>query len=227
MNDTINESKSIYYHYLQQVINLSADPICLRADSGQFLICNHSLTEKLLGNLKLTEWLPTLDFETSYKLSALELELQTLDFGIIIEENINLRGHRWDFIISKLVVEGIVLTLWQFSTIYRKVVLKNTFSPGISAAIDRLEKLVPELKDSHKSNLTLYCLGASHGLIARILNISIGTSKNRIKRIQEKLMIEQKEELFVLFHISGLSVLLYKRTLQILVSNVSKLLNKW
>lgn len=226
MNQTINEPKGVYYHYLQKIINLSADPICLRENSGQFLICNHSFTEKLLGNLQLTEWLPTLDFETSYKLSALELEVQALDFGIIIEENISVKGHRWDFIISKLVIEGIALTLWQFSNIYRKVIFKNKFSPGISAAIDRLEKLLPELKDSHKSNLTLYCLGASHGLIARILNISEGTSKNRIKSIQERLMIEKKEELFVLFHISGLSVLLYKRTLQILVSNVTRLLNK-
>ena len=118
------------------------------------------------------------------------------------------------------------MTIWQFSKIYRKVVLHNKFEPQLAAAIDRLKQLVQELKESQRNNLTLYCLGASHNLIARLLNISIGTSKNRIKSIQDRLLIENKEELFILFHVSGISVLLYKRTLQTLVNNVNKLLNK-
>ena len=226
MNDIINHTQKKCYNYLQQFINLSVDPICLRENSGEFLICNHSFTEKLLGNLQLTEWLSTLDFETSYKLSALELEAHTLEFGIVMEENINLRGTQWDFIITKLIIDGIVMTIWQFSRIYRKVVLNNKFEPGLTAAIDRLKQLVQELKESQLNNLTLYCLGASHNLIARILNISTGTSKNRIKSIQDRLLIENKEELFILFHVSGISVVLYKRTLQTLVKNVNRLLNK-
>lgn len=226
MSDIINHTQKNCYNYLQQFINLSVDPICLRENSGEFLICNHSFTEKLLGNFKLTEWLSTLDFETSYKLSALELEAHALEFGIVMEENINLRGAQWDFIITKLIIDGIVMTIWQFSKIYRKVVLHNKFEPQLAAAIDRLKQLVQELKESQRNNLTLYCLGASHNLIARLLNISIGTSKNRIKSIQDRLLIENKEELFILFHVSGISVLLYKRTLQTLVNNVNKLLNK-
>lgn len=226
MNDIFSQTHKTCYSFLQQFINLSVDPICLRENSGEFLFCNHSFTEKLLGNLQLTEWLSTLDFETSYKLSALELEAYALECGMVMEENISLRGKQWDFIITKLMIDGIVMTLWQFSRIYRKVVLKHKFEPALTAAIDRLQRLVHELKESHKSNLTLYCLGASHGLIARILNISTGTSKNRIKHIQDRLLIGSKEELFILFHVSGISALLYTRMLQTIASNVNKLLNK-
>lgn len=226
MNDIISQTHKTCYSFLQQFINLSVDPICLRENSGEFLICNHSFTEKLLGNLKLAEWLSTLDFETSYKLSALELEAYALECGVIMEENINLRGKQWDFIITKLTIDGIAMTIWQFSRIYRKVVANNKFEPGLTAAIDRLQKLVEELKESHKSNLSLYCLGASHSLIARILNISTGTSKNRIKYIQDRLLIDSREELFILFHVSGISVLLYKRTLQCITRNVNRLLKK-
>ncbi|MEC5319391.1 hypothetical protein VSX61_10635 [Brenneria populi subsp. brevivirga] len=220
------ENKNNYYRSIQEVINLSVHPICIRGNNGIFLICNRSFSESFLDDLKLTEWLSNLDFETSHKLCDLEIEVYSLEVGIIIEENIIINGHTWDFIITKLTIENMVITVWEFSRIYRKIGSGKKFRPQIMEAINILKTTISNLNESQRNNLALYCLGASHNLISKILNISVGTSKNRIRDIQNKLPINNKEDIFIIIHISGISFILLKYIAQLITNNVNRLLKK-
>ncbi|MCL2896805.1 conjugal transfer protein TraJ [Brenneria tiliae] len=220
------KTKRRYCHYMQKIINLSAHPICIRESNGDFLICNHAFAETFLMNLKLTEWLSNLDFETSHKLCDLEIEAYSLELGLVIEENIIINGISWDFFITKLNVGNVAISIWQFTRIYRKIVLAKRFSSRIMETLTTIKAVVSDLNESQRNNLALYYLGASHSLISKILNISIGTSKNRIRNIQNKIPIDDKEEIFIIIHISGLSILFVKQITNLINKNVNNLLRK-
>ncbi|HIB5996381.1 TPA: hypothetical protein ACWXCU_004646 [Klebsiella pneumoniae] len=219
-------SKNIYYHYIQEVINLSTQPICIRENSGEFLICNKSFSEFFLRELKLTEWLSSVDFEISHKLCELEIEAYSLDIGVVIEENIVVNGKMWDFIVTKLIIENNTITVWKFSRIYRKIGMANRFSSNILNAITSFKEIVAKLNESQRNTLALYYLGASHNFISKILNISVGTSKNRILHIQNNIPIDNKDEIFIIIHVSGMSLVFIKHVIRLLSTNVNRLLKK-
>ncbi|ELA1619183.1 TPA: hypothetical protein OMI73_005178 [Klebsiella pneumoniae] len=226
MNNNQEIANKGYVHHLQQTIEFSDNPVCIRANNKDFILCNQAFSDKFLIGTELTEWLSSVDFELSYKLSALDLEACIIKSGVIVEESIMISGRVWDFIITKLIIDGIIITIWQFSRIYRVTISTEKIPSDIARTIKYFKEIYSGLKESQKKNLVLYCSGASHRLISSILSISPGTSKNRIKNIQTLLSIDKKEELFIIFHISGLSLLCIRDTIQLATKEVKNLLKK-
>lgn len=145
---------------------------------------------------------------------------------MVIEENIVVNGKMWDFIVTKLIIENNTITVWKFSRIYRKIGMANRFSSNILNAITSFKEIVAELNESQRNTLALYYLGASHNFISKILNISVGTSKNRILHIQNNIPIDNKDEIFIIIHVSGMSLVFIKHVIRLLSTNVNRLLKK-
>ena len=52
------------------------------------------------------------------------------------------------------------------------------------------------------------------------------TSKNRILHIQNNIPIDNKDEIFIIIHVSGMSLVFIKHVIRLLSTNVNRLLKK-
>ncbi|MDR4658451.1 hypothetical protein PAG51_25810 [Klebsiella pneumoniae] len=84
----------------------------------------------------------------------------------------------------------------------------------------------PSLTDVQIETLALYSFGASHNQISEVLNIAVGTSKNRVNRILAALPIRTREEVFYFLFASRMAFSFCKVVTELIGSRVNKLLTK-
>ncbi|HBY5157897.1 TPA: conjugal transfer protein TraJ, partial [Klebsiella pneumoniae] len=80
--------------------------------------------------------------------------------------------------------------------------------------------------DVQIETLALYSFGASHNQISEVLNIAVGTSKNRVNRILAALPIRTREEVFYFLFASRMAFSFCKVVTELIGSRVNKLLTK-
>lgn len=114
---------------------------------------------------------------------------------MLIEENLPINGNRWDFIIERMSFDGTEFTLWKFCHLQRGgFTVSCSFWFYKNSTNLRMHSV---LTDVQIETLALYSFGASHNQISEVLNIAVGTSKNRVNRILAALPIRTREEVFI------------------------------
>ncbi|RSV97772.1 conjugal transfer protein TraJ [Klebsiella aerogenes] len=145
---------------------------------------------------------------------------------MLIEENVTINGKRWDFIVEKMSFKGNKFTLWKFCHIQRGGFLLSPARNNLISKINAFKNAVIILSDVQLETLSLYAFGASHTIISDVLNISAGTSKNRINRIYSTLPVKTKDEVFYLLYASGLAMSFFRVVGELMSKRVNRLLNK-
>lgn len=70
---------------------------------------------------------------------------------------------------------------------------------GFIKKLNEFKNALGFLTDVQIETLALYSFGASHNQISEVLNIAVGTSKNRVNRILAALPIRTREEVFYFY----------------------------
>nr|MCI7860793.1 conjugal transfer protein TraJ [Klebsiella pneumoniae] len=124
---------------------------------------------------------------------------------MLVEENLPINGNRWDFIIERMSFDGTEFTLWKFCHLQRGGFLLSPVRSGFIKKLNEFKNALGFLTDVQIETLALYSFGASHNQISEVLNIAIGTSKNRVNRILAALPIRTREEVFYFLFASGMA----------------------
>ncbi|MET5081244.1 conjugal transfer protein TraJ [Klebsiella pneumoniae] len=201
-------------------------PACIRLRDGSFSHFNHSFATTFLHNINVNIWFNRLEISSSLRLSALDAEVYSGDRKMLIEENLPINGNRWDFIIERMSFDGTEFTLWKFCHLQRGGFLLSPVRSGFIKKLNEFKNALGFLTDVQIETLALYSFGASHNQISEVLNIAVGTSKNRVNRILAALPIRTREEVFYFLFASGMAFSFCKVVTELIGSRVNKLLTK-
>lgn len=224
--ENTNCSQLDFFREMQLTVNLSSHPACIRLRDGSFSHFNHSFATTFLHNINVNIWFNRLEISSSLRLSALDAEVYSGDRKMLVEENLPINGNRWDFIIERMSFDGTEFTLWKFCHLQRGFFLLSPVRSGFIKKLNEFKNALGFLTDVQIETLALYSFGASHNQISEVLNIAIGTSKNRVNRILAALPIRTREEVFYFLFASGMAFSFCKVVTELIGSRVNKLLNK-
>ncbi|MGE0968593.1 sigma factor-like helix-turn-helix DNA-binding protein (plasmid) [Klebsiella sp. WOUb02] len=219
-------SQSEFFRNLQGLVRFSDQPTCLRLRCGNFLCRNSSFDHAFLKSVDFNHWFESIEINTSLRLSALEAEIYADNKFVFVEENLSINGFRWDVIIEKIFYMNTEATVWKFCHIRRGAFLMSPRNTQFINQINDFKMAISLLNDVQHETFALYILGASHQCISQVLNISVGTSKNRINRILALLPEQIRDDVFILAFASGVVVSLFRTANELLCRNVTKMLNK-
>lgn len=211
---------------LQITVNLSGHPACVRLPDGSFSNYNLSFATTFLCNVNVKAWFESIETFSSLRISALDTEIYVTEQKIFIEENVTINGEKWDFIVEKMSFKGNEFTLWKFCHLQRGGFLLSPARNNLISKVNAFKNAVLVLSDVQLETLSLYSFGASHQIISEVLNISVGTSKNRINRIYSNLPVKTKDEVFYLLYASGLAMSFFRSVGELMSRRVNRLLNK-
>ena len=113
-----------------------------------------------------------------------------------------------------------------FNHLQRGGFLLSPVRSGFIKKLNEFKNALGFLTDVQIETLALYSFGASHNQISEVLNIAIGTSKNRVNRILAALPIRTREEVFYFLFASGMAFSFCKVVTELIGGRVNKLLNK-
>lgn len=85
------------------------------------------------------------------------------------------------------------------SVIFNEAVFTVSCSFWFYKKLNEFKNALGFLTDVQIETLALYSFGASHNQISEVLNIAVGTSKNRVNRILAALPIRTREEVFYFY----------------------------
>lgn len=221
-----NVSQLEFYQKLKSSINHSNHPACIRLRNGTIPVCNLQFTSEFLNSTPLESWLDSIDISTSLILTSLDAEVYSSENQILMEENLSILGQRWDFIVERMDVGDNEFTVWKFCHLRRGTSFSSDSSALFGGKINTFKNSLMALSDIQLETLALYSFGASHQVIADVLNVSVGTSKNRINKITSILSAQSRDEMFYLIHASGIAFSLFRMLRDIVNKRVNRLLIK-
>ncbi|MEX0468004.1 conjugal transfer protein TraJ [Klebsiella pneumoniae] len=192
--ENTNCSQLDFFREMQLTVNLSSHPACIRLRDGSFSHFNHSFATTFLHNINVNIWFNRLEISSSLRLSALDAEVYSGDRKMLIEENLPINGNRWDFIIERMSFDGTEFTLWKFCHLQRGGFLLSPVRSGFIKKLNEFKNALGFLTDVQIETLALYSFGASHNQISEVLNIAVGTSKNRVKEGANKQVISSQAD---------------------------------
>ncbi|MGG7695154.1 conjugal transfer protein TraJ [Klebsiella aerogenes] len=215
-----------FFRELQITVNLSSHPACIRLRDGTFTHFNISFAITFLKSVSFEEWFKSIDVSSAIKLSALDTEIYSDEDVLLMEENLDINGSHWDFIIERMSYKGIEFTIWKFCKLQRGDFLTSLQHRKCAPKVSEFKKSIEMLSEVKTETLALYCFGASHQVISEILSIQKSTAKRRINRIYSELPVKSRKELYYLVFASGLAFQLFKVIDEIIKRRVNGLLNK-
>lgn len=179
-------------------------PLCLRSSEGHFLYSNAKFSEVVKGHeYNEDKWFNNLP--TYIQLELLKCEIAILSSSDCIVLSKAFRDHSFECIVlfQKVLYEGIFCSSWSFikNVVYSDEVSmadsKNTFK----GKPVRNPILVFEPNVYHTFCLYFTCF--THEFIARILSVSVNTTKKRISKCYQTLGIENKDEMILYLKAGG------------------------
>ncbi|HGU4940324.1 TPA: conjugal transfer transcriptional regulator TraJ [Escherichia coli] len=203
------------------VINHFPNPACIRDKTGKFLFCNAWFHESFLTQTKSAEkWLLS---QTDFceLISVTEMEAyRNENTHLNLVEDVFIQDKSWNISIQSFLNKNGDVILWQFydATHIRH---KDNYNQKYFVS-DDIMKIIRRINDDSSVSsyvndvFYLYGTGISHRTIAKILNISISTSKKHASIICDYFSVSNKDELIVLLYNKKFIHYLYEKAMRII-----------
>ncbi|EIV2296600.1 TPA: conjugal transfer protein TraJ [Klebsiella pneumoniae] len=199
-------------------------PVCIHDQSGDFPAFNAAFLHEFGGGLKSErKWEEFIGTETFLDMRELELMTQIQQSNFHIERCIYINGKQFDFMIEEFIINGCVCFLWKFgqATSSNKKIRRSL---PLHADIISFMRAVRSLDKHEYDFLGFYAGGASHKIIGQFLGRENGSSRNKSSQILKKLNIGNRDDAFIVIHLSDLMEPIMKNVRDIIARNVNKLL---
>ncbi|HED3986134.1 TPA: conjugal transfer protein TraJ [Klebsiella pneumoniae] len=208
---------------LQMLIMSYSFPACIHTHDGFFPAFNPAfLTEFGNGPISDKYWEAHFGVDDFLHLREIELILRGEDADFHIEKCVYMNDKQFDFTLEKIQQSGEVYYLWKFG---RSLNTNEKIIKDLPMHNDILHfmKNVKELSRTEFDFLGLYSGGASHNLISQIMGCKYASSRNAVSEILKKLKISNRDDAFLIVHLSELAAPIMKGVKNIIIKNVNNL----
>lgn len=203
----------------EALISLFPFPVLLRSRNGEYVYANEYLSSEFLSNSDVSVWFSEISLSEHFMSKVI-----SMDNSFAFEDRVFIDGRLWSIFVVKVLIDDSFYHSWFFFDREIKRVL-NDVPLLIKDRVDIFKKIIEGFNEKQIFTFYLYCFGASHNLIAKILNISPRTSKNRIYEIHEKFPSYSKDDFFMLIHAGGLSHYMLSVISKIIASKAVRVIN--
>lgn len=210
---------------IEEVINLLMYPVCVRDNSGNFIMMNNSFeTEFIHNDSNIELWFENLPIEVSLLLSQNELESFLKMDSLLSIDPVCIHNHNWSICFQVLSCKKCIYSVWHF---YRKI-LTNPNIKGKLFPYKNIDSNLYDYRDSRSllqwNALNLHLAGFSHHMISKLLSISVGSSKNYTADAHDFFKTSSRDEIIISIYTNGIYQSVFKNVEYIVRSNVNKLL---
>ncbi|EPY5208143.1 hypothetical protein ACXDTG_002473 [Klebsiella pneumoniae] len=203
----------------EELISIFPFPVLLRSRNGEYIYANECFSSEFLAHSEASVWFSEMSLSEHFMSKVV-----SKDNCFAFEERAVIGGRLWSVCMVKVLIKNILYGIWFFFDRESKGRLYDT-PLLIKERVDSFKKVIEGFNEKQTVTFSLYCLGASHNLIAKILNISPRTSKNRIYEIHERFQKHSKDDFFLLIHAGGLSQYMVNDISKIITNKAVKLIN--
>ncbi len=206
---------------MMAVIQDFPNPACIRDETGKFLFCNALFHESFLTQIQSAEkWLLSQpDF--CELISVTEMEAYRGEHTHLnLVEDIFIQNRFWTISVQLFFRGNKNIILWQFYDAAH-VRHKDSYNPKYCVS-DDIRRVIRKINDDSSVSsyvndvFYLYSTGISHGSIAKILNISISTSKKHASIICDYFSVSNKDELILFLYDKKFIHYLYEKAMRII-----------
>lgn len=206
---------------LTAVIQDYPNPACIRDETGKFIFCNTLFHESFLTQDQSAEkWLLS-QRDFCELISVTEMEAYRNEHTHLnLVEDVFIQNRFWTISVQLFFRGNKNIILWQFYDAAH-VRHKDSYNPKYCVS-DDIRRVIRKINDdssvsSHVNDvLYLYSTGISHGSIAKILNISISTSKKHASIICDYFSVSNRDELILFLYDKKFIHYLYEKAMRII-----------
>ncbi|EGZ2402937.1 conjugal transfer transcriptional regulator TraJ [Escherichia coli] len=176
---------------LTAVIQDYPNPACIRDETGKFIFCNTLFHESFLTQDQSAEkWLLS-QRDFCELISVTEMEAYRNEHTHLnLVEDVFIQNRFW------------IISIQSFLNGHRNIIRRMSDDSSVSSYVNDV--------------FYLYSTGISHNAIARILNISISTSKKHASLICDYFSVSNKDELIILLYNKKFIHYLYEKAMCII-----------
>lgn len=208
---------------LEMLILSYSFPACIHTHDGLFPAFNPAFLNEF-GEVFPSDkyWEQYVGVDEFLHLREIELILSNENADFHTEKCIYINNKQFDFALEKINLSDQVYFIWKFGSSLnsnQRIIKDLPFHDDIS----RFMCNVKELSRVEFDFLGLYSGGASHKLMAQLMGYTYSSSRNVVSEVIEKLHISNKDDAFIIVHLSELAVPIMKRVKNIIIENVNKL----
>lgn len=221
-----NEKKSPSQSFLlavENAVNLYPFPVCAHDQYGNFFAFNPAFLNEFGEEMKSdSTWIECIGFDALMVLRQRELQIHIERLSHHIEKSVYTNLKNYDILLEKLASQFGDCFLWKFGT---SDLHARCFKRPLPLHKD-IEDFVRNVRllDRNEYNfLSLYARGASHKLISNLLGSEYGSSRNKSSSVLKKLNISNRDDAFIVSHISELMESLSDNARKLILKNVNKL----
>lgn len=212
---------------IQEVINFSSYPVCVRNSNREFILMNRYFKSELLKIYPSPEnWFSCLPQEVIVELSRMEINSFLQAENICPLNAIHIDGVYWDVYFQIISVDNEIFCMWQLN----KTCMQRSSNNLDMFSYKKMEDLVIEYRTkcslNHLYVYSLHVAGLSHESISKILSISPGTSRNIITDVHAFFNTNSRDDLIISSYASGDFLNISKLVLFLIKRNVNKMLLK-
>lgn len=204
---------------VEHFVNNYSFPVCAHDYNGNFFAFNKEFLKLFGGKFESeSKWIENIGFDSFIELRQAELQMQTLSVAYHLEKSCHINNKKFDVLFERFSLQEKDCFLWKFGgCIYKNKYLKRQLP--LHKDIDDFV-IKTKLLDSNEYNfLSLYVSGASHKLISQLLGQEYGSSRNKSSCILQKLNISNRDDAFIVAHLS--------EYIEPLVNNARKLILRY
>ncbi|EGO9655760.1 conjugal transfer transcriptional regulator TraJ [Escherichia coli] len=206
---------------LTAVIQDYPNPACIRDETGKFIFCNTLFHESFLTQDQSAEkWLLSqrdfCELISVTEMGAYRNEHTHLN----LVEDVFIQNRFWTISVQSFLNGHRNIILWQF---YDAAHVRHKDSYNQKTIVsDDIRNIIRRMSDDSSVSsyvndvFYLYSTGISHNAIARILNISISTSKKHASLICDYFSVSNKDELIILLYNKKFIHYLYEKAMCII-----------
>lgn len=215
-NNDIGQTKFLYT--LQEVVSNFSFPACIRNASGNFVFSNSTFREKFLQPpIQIETWFSCQSADFQEVTSRTEIDAFLFIDSHFIVEDIFINNEFWSVCLHLYPFHNEKYVVWSFIKsvkINYLITEKNAILIRNSERIDKFRDVCN--KSAKWKAFNLYSGGLSHDCIARMLNISEGTSKNYSAEVRDFFSQNDRDELIISLYRSGVFYRIYNNILQLI-----------
>ncbi|EBR8158325.1 conjugal transfer protein TraJ [Salmonella enterica subsp. enterica serovar Newport] len=202
---------------LKNLVSHFPYPACIRNASCHFEFCNVFFNNKfLMGNTHAEQWFLQQSTDFLEVVSRTEMETFLYRDSHFVIEDAFIKDEFWNICFHLYSCYSEDYVVWSFVKSL-KIRSVTTVEPYTSAD---MYNIMNELRDRSKpvkwNAFNLYAGGLSHSCISGMLNISPGSSKNYASQVCELFSKNDRDELILSLHQSGVFYKVYNNVFQLI-----------